>query len=64
MLSTKITYALADWIREWIKGANQDPTLENCLQFVNWKNDNHQLSESDKLQIEAILLYETSENND
>jgi len=60
MLTTKITFELADWIREWIKSRNESPSIENCLKFVEWKSKINELTESDKLQIEAILIYETS----
>ena len=60
MLSTKITYELADWIREWIKSRDESPSIENCFKFVEWKSKITVLTESDKLQIEAILIYETS----
>ncbi len=60
MLSTKITYELADWIREWIKSRDESPSIENCFKFVEWKSKIKVLTESDKLQIEAILIYETS----
>mgnify|MGYP001470184356 FL=1 len=60
MLSTKITYELADWIREWIKSRDESPSIENCFKFVEWKSKIIVLTESDKLQIEAILIYETS----
>jgi len=60
MLSTKITYELADWIREWIKSRDESPSIENCFKFVEWKIKINELTESDKLQIEAILIYETS----
>ncbi len=60
MLSTKITYELADWIREWIKSRDESPSIENCFKFVEWKGKINVLTESDKLQIEAILIYETS----
>tara|TARA_B100000963_G_C22020363_1_gene406780 strand:- start:128 stop:310 length:183 start_codon:yes stop_codon:yes gene_type:complete len=60
MLTTKITYELADWIREWIKNRDESPSIENCFKFVKWKSKIDELTESDKLQIEAILIYETS----
>ena len=61
MLNTKVTYALADWIREWIRLRNQSPSIEDCIKFVDWKIGDYSLNENDKIQIEAILLYETSE---
>ena len=63
MLNTKITYALADWIREWIRLRNESPSIEDCIKFVNWKLGDTTLNENDKIQIEAILLYETSTIN-
>ena len=62
MLTTKITYALADWIREWRKFRNEDPSLDDCIKFVEWKIENYKLTDSDRIIIESILLYETEEN--
>ena len=61
MLNTKVTYALADWIREWIRLRNESPSIEDCIKFVDWKIGEYSLNENDKIQIEAILLYETSD---
>ena len=62
MLTTKITYALADWIREWKKYRNANPSLDDCIKFAEWKIGNYKLTESDRIIIESILLYETEEN--
>ena len=59
MLTTKITYALADWIRNWQKARKQDPTIEDCIKFAEWKLENYKLNDNDKRIIETILLYET-----
>ncbi len=61
MLTTKITFALSDWIREWIKQRDEAPSIENCIKYVEWKLGNYELTESDKIKIETILLYETLE---
>tara|TARA_Y100000589_G_scaffold330765_1_gene381500 strand:- start:888 stop:1076 length:189 start_codon:yes stop_codon:yes gene_type:complete len=61
MLNTKVTYALADWIREWIRVRNESPSIEDCIKFVDWKIGDYSLNENDKIQIEAILLYETAD---
>ena len=39
MLTTKITFALADWIREWRKCRDKNPSIDECVKFVsgNWK---------------------------
>ena len=62
MLSTKVTYALADWIREWRKCRNENPSINDCIKFVEWKVENYKLKDSDQIIIESILLYETEEN--
>tara|TARA_Y100001968_G_C19452308_1_gene769535 strand:- start:5173 stop:5367 length:195 start_codon:yes stop_codon:yes gene_type:complete len=63
MLNTKVTYALADWIREWIRVRKEYPKINDCIKFVEWKIGDYVLSDNDKIQIEAILLYETAESN-
>ena len=62
MLTTKITYALADWIRDWRKSRNEDPNLDDCIKFVEWKIENYKLTDSDRMIVESILLYETEES--
>ena len=59
MLTTKITFALSDWIREWIKVRHEAPSLESCIKYVEWKLGNYKLTESDRIKIETILMYET-----
>tara|TARA_Y100000766_G_C18675030_1_gene491908 strand:- start:64 stop:252 length:189 start_codon:yes stop_codon:yes gene_type:complete len=62
MLTTKITYALADWIREWRKFRKENPSLDDCIKFAEWKIKNYKLTDSDLMIIESILLYETEES--
>ena len=57
--TTKITFALADWIREWRKCRDKNPSIDECLKFVQWKLEDYKLSDSDKRIIESILLYES-----
>ena len=59
MLSTKITFALSDWIREWRKQRYKNPSIDECVKFVEWKLEDYKLSDSDKRIIESILLYES-----
>ena len=59
MLTTKITFALADWIREWRKCRDNYPSIDKCVKFVQWKLEDYKLSDSDKRIIESILLYES-----
>ena len=62
MLTTKITYALGDWIREWRKFRNEDPSLDDCIKFAEWKIENYKLTASDRMIVESIIFYETEEN--
>ena len=59
MLTTKITFALADWIRGWRKCRDKNPSIDECVKFVQWKLEDYELSDSDKRIIESILLYES-----
>jgi len=59
MLTTKITFALAEWIREWRKCRDKNPSIEDCIKFAQWKLKDYKLTDSDKRIIESILLYET-----
>ena len=59
MLTTKITFALADRIREWRMCRDKNPAIDECVKFVQWKLEDYKLSDSDKRIIESILLYES-----
>ena len=59
MLTTKITFALPDWIRESRKSHDKNPSFDECVKFVQLKLEDYKLSDSDKRIIESILLYES-----
>ena len=48
MLTTKITFALADWIREWRKCRDKNPSIYECVKFVEWNLEDYKLTDSDK----------------
>ena len=50
---------MADLIREWHKCKDKNPSIDECVQFVEWKLEDYKLSDSDKRIIESILLYES-----
>ena len=56
MLTTKITYAFADWIREWHKCRHKNSSIDKCAKFDQWKSENYKLSDGDIRIIESILL--------
>ena len=55
----KNNFSLADWIREWRKCRDKNPSIDECVKFVQWKLEDYKLSDSDKRIIESILLYES-----
>ena len=55
MLTTKITFALADWIREWRKCRDKNPSIDECVKFVDWKLEDYKLSDSYKRTLEAMF---------
>ena len=59
MLTTKITFALADWIIDWLNYQDKNPSIDGCVKFVEWKLEDYKLSDTDKRIIESILLYES-----
>ena len=59
MITTKTTFALADWIRDWRKRRDKNTSIHECIKFVQWKLEDYKLSDSDKRIIESILLYES-----
>ena len=48
MLTTKITFSLADWIREWRKCQDKNPSIDEYVKFVEWKLEYYKLPDSDK----------------
>ena len=47
------------WIREQRKCQDKNPSIDECVKFVEWKLGDYKLSDSDKRIIESILLYES-----
>ena len=54
MLTTKITFALADWIRDWRKCRDKNPSIDGCVKVVEWKLEDYKLFDIDKILIESI----------
>tara|TARA_B100000401_G_C52334394_1_gene497912 strand:- start:153 stop:299 length:147 start_codon:yes stop_codon:yes gene_type:complete len=48
MLTTKITFALADWIREWRKCSNKNLSIDEFIKFVEWKLKDYKVAAYDK----------------
>ena len=37
MLTKRITFALADWIIDWLNYQDKNPSIDECVKFVEWK---------------------------
>jgi len=46
MFTKKINFALADSIREWLKCLDKNPSVDECVKFVQWKLEDYKHSES------------------
>ena len=42
-----------------LSAGNKNPSIDECVKFVQWKLEDYKLSDSDKRIIESILLYES-----
>ena len=57
MLNTKITFALAEWIKDWFKCRDKNLSIDEFVKFVQRKVEDYKISENDKKIIESILIY-------
>ena len=57
MLTTKITFALPDCIRDWRKCFEKNLSIDEFVKFVQSNVEDYKLSDNDKRIIESILIY-------
>ena len=62
MLNTDEASALANWIQNWKKTYKENPKLNECITWFEWKYQDRELTSSDKSSIATILRY-TRKNN-
>tara|TARA_Y100001978_G_C23684333_1_gene430946 strand:- start:357 stop:539 length:183 start_codon:yes stop_codon:yes gene_type:complete len=55
MLSTEKVIALTKWIKNWKKTYGENPTLEECITWIEWKFEDFSISQSDKESISEVL---------
>ena len=55
MLNTDEAYALVMWIQNWKKTYKENPNLNECITWFEWKYEDRELSLSDKSSIAVIL---------
>ena len=61
MLNTNEAYALTKWIQKWKNTYKENPKLNECITWFEWKYKDKELSPSDKSSISAILKYNSEE---
>jgi len=61
MLNTNQAKELAKWIQNWKKTYKENPNLNECITWFEWKYKDNELSPSDKSSIAIILKYNSEE---
>ena len=61
MLNTDEASALANWIQNWKKTYMENPKLNECITWFEWKYQDRKLNSSDKSSIATILRYNSEE---
>jgi len=55
MINTDEVYALAKWIQNWKNTYKENPSINECITWFEWKFEDKELSPGDKNEIETIL---------
>ena len=61
MINTDEAHALSKWIQNWKKTYKENPKLNECITWFEWKYEDKKLSHSDKSSIAIILRYNSEE---
>ena len=61
MLNTDEALTLAKWILNWKKTYKENPKLNECITWLEWKYKDKEISLSDKSSIATILRYYSEE---
>ena len=57
MLNSDKALALARWINEWKNTYGENPSIEECITWIEWKFEENQISEKEKIAIETLLSF-------
>jgi len=55
MLSTEKVIALTRWIKNWKNTYGENPSLEECVTWVEWNFEDKSVSEGVKKSIKEVL---------
>ena len=61
MLNTNEANELTKWIQNWKNTYKENPKLNECITWFEWKYEDRELSQSDKKSISTILKYNSEE---
>ena len=61
MINTDEAHALTKWIQNWKKTYKENPKLNECITWFEWKYEDKELSPRDKSSIATILRYNSEE---
>ena len=61
MLNTDEANGLAKWIQNWKKTYKENPKLNECITWIEWKYKDREITLSDKSSIATILRYNSEE---
>ena len=61
MLNISEANSLAKWIQSWKKTYRENPKINECITWFEWKFRERILSQSDKNSILTILEYNSEE---
>tara|TARA_Y100001978_G_C23587551_1_gene382128 strand:+ start:303 stop:488 length:186 start_codon:yes stop_codon:yes gene_type:complete len=57
MFDTEKALALTRWIKEWKNTYGENPSLEECITWIEWKFEDNILSDKEKIKIETLLNF-------
>tara|TARA_B100000945_G_C20211402_1_gene516217 strand:+ start:611 stop:796 length:186 start_codon:yes stop_codon:yes gene_type:complete len=61
MIDIEEAASLAKWIQQWKKTYGENPKIEECVVWFEWKFKDKELSKSDKSSIKSILNLNSEE---
>ena len=61
MIDDKKAAALGKWIQQWKRTYKENPSLEECVTWFEWRFMNKNISKNDEESIKIILKFNSEE---
>ena len=61
MIDDKKAAALGKWIQQWKRTYKENPSLDECVTWFEWRFMNKNLSKNDEESIKIILKFNSEE---